>query len=220
MKRFLKIIIVFILILLAKVSITFTINELVIQEYQKENYDTSLINSLYTLNLIEPYIAYYNHGNFLYQKEQYQEAQEKYQIALNNHPPSSRVCNIQINLTLSKVKQIDMSNPEKALEQLKNARNTLYENHCADAKDDSGESEQAEQLKEEIKELEKQLGGSGEEQDPNEKDPEKDEKEKENQKEKEIEEKLKENRKEANENRQDTMNAYDDVDYSYHGNPW
>lgn len=219
MKKVLTVIIVVIVILLLKVSITFTINELVIQKEKKEDYDTSLVNSLYILNVIERYVAYYNHGNLLYQKGQYKEAEEKYQQALRKNPPSSRTCDIQINLTLAKVKQIDMSNPEKALEELKKARSVLYENHCADAKDDSGESQEAEELEEEIKEKEKELGGSGEE-DPNEKDPEgKEEEEKENGKEKEIEEKLKENRQDANENRQDVMQYFEDSEF-YLGDPW
>lgn len=218
MKKIIKIIIVILLIFLLKVSTTFTINEIMIRKYYNGNFNTSLIKYLYFINITEPYIAYYNHGNLLYQNEQYKKAEEKFQAALKHNPTDSRVCDIQINLTLAKVKQIDINNPEQALKELKKARNILYENHCADAKDDSGKSKEAEELEEEIKEIEKQLGGSDENEEPNEQEEEENEGEKE--KEKEIEEKLKENRQDANENRQDNMNNYGEVDYSYHGNVW
>lgn len=223
MKNIIRISIVIILILLLKVSISFTINEIVITNYEKENYNTSLAEKLYILNYNEPYIAYYNHGNLLYKQEQYKEAELKYAEALNKRPPESRVCDIQINLSLAKVKQIDMSDSEKALEKLKEARNILYENHCAAAKDDSGKSEEAEELENEIKELEKQLGGSEEEEENNgEEEEENPEEEQENEKEKEVEEKIKENRQDANEGRQESLQYFDPngVDYSYNGDPW
>lgn len=218
MKKFLAFATILTTIFLIKIVSTFTINELVIKEYQNNNYNTNLIKPLYVLNFYQPYIAYYNHGNLFYKSENYQEAEKKYQEALKKNPPSSKVCDIEINLSLSKIKQIDFSDLENAKSSLKEARNVLYEHHCADEKDDSGKSKEAEELEEQIKELEKQMGGSSEEQSPNEKEPQEEE-ENGNEKEQEIEEKLKENRQEANGSRQDKLNHYEDHEY-YYGTIW
>lgn len=216
MKKFLAFASILTTIFLLKIVSTVTINELVIKEYQNNNYDTKLVKTLYVLNFYQPYIAYYNHGNLLYKSDNYQEAEEKYQTALKKNPPSSKVCDIEINLSLSKIKQIDFSDLESAKNSLKEARNILYEHHCADEKDDSGKSSEAEELEKQIKELEKQLGSSTEEQEPNEKEPQE---EKEKEKEQEIEEKLKENRQEANGSRQDKLNYYENHEF-YYGTPW
>jgi len=165
MKKIIKLIIAIGILLFFKVLLSFTINEISISNYRKENYDTSLLQILYFLNINEPYIAYYNHGNILYQQEKYEDAIEKYTMALEKNPPKKRVCNIQINLVLAHVKTIDFQKKETALKQLKNARQILYNHHCADPNDLSGDSKESEELEEELKKIEKEMGG--EEEEPN-----------------------------------------------------
>jgi len=150
MKKIIKLIIAIGILLFFKVLLSFTINEISISNYRKENYDTSLLQILYFLNINEPYIAYYNHGNILYQQEKYEDAIEKYTMALEKNPPKKRVCNIQINLVLAHVKTIDFQKKETALKQLKNARQILYNHHCADPNDLSGDSKESEELEEEL----------------------------------------------------------------------
>lgn len=220
MKKVTKILLFISILIFLKVFSIFTINEIMIRNYYKGNYNTNLTNFLYFLNINEPYIAYYNHGNLLYQQGNYEEAIQKYTKALEKNPPEKRVCNIQINLSLSMLKIVNTEDQEKALKQLKAARQVLYDNHCADQQDSSGNSEKAETLEEEIKELEKEMGG--EEEDPNQQEnPEEEENndpEKENQKDKETEEKLKEQRKEANGSRQESIDQFKEkTDYGYYG---
>ncbi len=222
MKKVVYILIIITTLLLVKVSVSFTMNEIIIKNYNNGNDNNNLVEKLYILNYPEPYIAYYNHGTILYTKGLYIEAEEKFKTALNKRPPQDRVCDIQINLVLSQIQQIDMTDSENALKKLKVARNILYENHCANPKDDSGKSEGAEQLEEEIKELEKELGGSGEEEENNNNQENNEENNNENDKEQELEQKLKENRQDANENRQETLQYFDpnDPGYSYTEKPW
>lgn len=221
MKKIIKLIIAIGILLFFKVLLSFTINEISISNYRKENYDTSLLQILYFLNINEPYIAYYNHGNILYQQEKYEDAIEKYTMALEKNPPKKRVCNIQINLVLAHVKTIDFQKKETALKQLKNARQILYNHHCADPNDLSGDSKESEELEEELKKIEKEMGG--EEEDPNGGSGNKKEENEtpENKKEKEAEEKLKEQRKEANGSRQETIEQYkNETEYGYFGKRW
>ncbi len=222
MKKIMKISIIISILIFLKVFSSFIINEISISNYYKGNYDTAPMKVLYLLNVNEPYIVYYNHGNILYQQEKYEEAIEKYSNALEKNPPKKRVCDIQINLALSQVKTIDFKDKETALKQLKNTRQVLYNNHCADPNDSSGESKEAEELEEEIKEIEKEMGG--EEEDPNSggKDNDgKDNNKPDDQKDKETEEKLKEQRKEANGSRQETIDQYKNkTDYGYFGKRW
>lgn len=164
MKKFLIIITIIIFIILLKFGLTFTLNEIIIKDYQNNRYDNNLINTLYLINLNEPYIVYYNHGNILYKEEQYNEAISKYEKALNKHPAEDRVCDIRINLSLSYIKTIDENNKTSALSTLNKAKNILYEDECASINDDNGKSEVAEKLEEEIKALEEKLK---EDEDPN-----------------------------------------------------
>ena len=145
----------------------YLLNEKVILEYEKGNDPSSYINLLYTLNLNLSYIDYYNHGNLYYQKEEYENAIERYEIALTKNPPKKRVCDIRINLSLATVKLAIM---KKDTSYLKQAREILYQDDCAHEEDDTGSSKDAEKLEQEIKELEKNAVGE----DPGNPDPNED----------------------------------------------
>lgn len=219
MKNGIKVLLFITCILFLKFFSTFFINQIIIKDYSQQKYDTNLVESLYIANISEPYISYYNHGNLLYQTKEYQKAIDKYKIALKKNPPKEKVCDIEINLSITIIATIDVNNTEDALSKLKEARNVLYENNCANKNDNNGNSEKAENLKEEIKKLEEQLKSNTNKNDPKEEEENKKPDEKE---EKNIEEELKENRQKANQNRQDQLQYFENsINGSYYyGKTW
>ncbi len=219
-KKYKKYLISFFLLLWLKLTFTFFLNEVIIHHYQNQNYQQNLIPFLYFINYPEPYIVYYNHGNLLFQNNQFKEAEKKYHQALKNNPPKQKVCDIRINLSLALIHQIDTnSNNKTILKQLKQAKNNLYENKCASPIDNNGISKTAEKLEEEIKKLETKLNNSTN--DPS--NPNNKEEESPTQKEdSKLKEKLKEQEKEASTNRQSDLDAYQNLDnYEYYsGKKW
>ncbi len=202
MKKILKIILISLSIILIKLLVTFTINEIIIINYNNKIYNRVMVKSLYFLNFIESYIVYYNDGNILYQNNEFEEAILKYQKALEKNPPQNKVCDIRINLSLSLIKNISSNSYNEIYAQLQEAKNNLYNNSCASSIDDSGYSKEAEKLEKEITDLQNQL---------------KNEENQEN-----VEEQLKEIEKKANQNRQSDLNEYENMgNYSYYsGKRW
>lgn len=220
MKKVLKVLFILVSVLLTKLVLSFSINEIIIWNYNNNIYNSTIVKSLYFLNFNQPYIAYYNEGNILYKKENYNEAINKYTKALSKNPPQNKVCDIRINLSLAMIKNINSKEYEEVYNKLEEAKNNLYNNDCASPTDNSGYSQEAEKLEEEIKKLQKQLnntsgdGDSDDSQDEEEQDSNEDYSD--------IEEKLKEIEKDANANRQSDLSIYENMgDYSYYdGKRW
>lgn len=221
MKKGLLISYILILCLFLEMIIVFILNSNVISSYNDGKYNEKLAEKLIPFTIFEKYISYYNYGNILYKNNDYSEAKIQYEKSLQYRVPKDRVCDIRINLSLSIINSIDTGNTtiEKQLEILKEARNILYEDNCANLKDDSGNSQEAEELEEKIKELEKSLGSSSTEEDDQKDEP--DDKE-----ENDIDEKKKEELEERNsgttENRQEELQNYESLDdYQYYdGKTW
>ena len=219
MKKTLNIIFIITIIILTKLLLTFSINEIIIKNYKNNIYNDKLIKSLYILNINQPYIAYYNNGNIDYKNNNFNDAIDKYNKALNKKPPQKKVCDIRINLSLAIIKTIQPTDINIALEKLENARNNLYNNNCANPINNSGYSKKAEKLEEEIKKLEKLLNNnnapSTNEQEETETENPKKEYEK-------IEKEIKQNQKEANANRQSELETYEHLEqYEYYsGKKW
>ena len=219
MKKIIKILLITILIIFIKLSFTYALNEFIIYNYNNGNYNTKIIKGLYFLNFYQKYIAYYNEGNILYRTSNYEQAIEKYETSLNNNPPKNKVCDIRINLSLAIIKNTDINNKTEALSNLNKAKNVLYENNCANPLNNKGESEKAEKLEDEIKDLEEQIKNntsqSDPESDPNEQEPTDEELSG-------IEEELKEKEKQSNAKRQNDLNNYESYgNYSYYtGKKW
>lgn len=155
MKKVYKIIFIVICVIFLKLFITFCINEYFITQYNKHKYDESLIEKLFFLNIYQPYIAHYNHGNVLYNKGEYDEAIEEYKNALKLFPPKDKECSIRINLTLSMLKKLhnEIQNDDEIeddLSILKEARDILCEKGCAHEDDNNGHNRQAQRLKNDI----------------------------------------------------------------------
>ena len=221
MKKVLKFTLIVLAILLLKFSYTFFVNEIIINNYNNEKYNTTLIKTLYPLNFFESYIAYHNEGNLLYRSEKYSEAKEKYKKAIESNVPDDRICDVRINLSLAMLKEIDDSfDYQKAYNQLEEAKNNLYNNNCASPIDRSGSSQDAENLEEAIKQLQNMLNSSQ----PSDPQPSEEEGEDPSQGEEDpsIEEELRQRQREANSSRQESMESYEGLDnYEfYSGKRW
>lgn len=220
MKKFLKIILIILIITLVKLLFSFTTNEILIANYNKEKYNDSLVNALYFINIPESYIAYYNHGNIFYKEGNYEEAINKFETSLEKNPPQKRVCDIRVNLALSITATVDTNNKSTALSKLKKARKVLYENNCADEFGDDGEDEKAEKLEEEIKKLEEELENSEENNNDNNNNQDNNE-ENDDQKEQSIEEKLKEIQRDSTTSRQQKIESDENNTLTfYDGKSW
>ncbi|WP_248403851.1 tetratricopeptide repeat protein [Butyrivibrio fibrisolvens] len=122
-----------------------------------------------------PYDAYvmnYNLGNANYKNKDYSKAQIYYEKCLEFELPKQKECSVRINLTMTKIMQIDFNtvdtgyeafkNDEEVdkealikkidgvIDQLKADRVILTEKNCAGAEDDNGHSKEAETLKKDI----------------------------------------------------------------------
>lgn len=220
MKKVLNILFVITSLFLVKLVLSFTINEIIISNYNKNIYNTFLVKTLYLFNFSEPYIAYYNEGNILYRTEKYDKAYQKYEKAIKKKPPKSKVCDIRINMSLTIIKQIDSTDYKTIYNRLEEAKNNLYNNNCASQTDNSGYSKEAEGLEEEIKKLQKELNNSSSNSQSNNQQPNEKQENKEDYS--DIEDELKEIEKTSNANRQSDINSYENRgNYSYYsGKKW
>ncbi|MBR3211415.1 MAG: tetratricopeptide repeat protein [Bacilli bacterium] len=139
--------------LLIKFLATYILNEIVILGYKNGIYSPTLLSFNKKTNINERYIVYYNEGNLFYQQARYDKAIVDYETALKKNPPKDRVCDIRINLTLSLVKNINTKDSKLRIKKLKEAKDKLYEDHCAEEEGDSGESQEAEALEKEIDDM-------------------------------------------------------------------
>lgn len=221
MKKILKLIFTISLIIFIKLTFIFILNEIIILTYNNNIYSSFLVKGLYFFNFNQSYIAYYNEGNILYKKKNYDEAITKYNKAINNNPPQGKMCDVRINLSLAMIKNIKSKDYKTVYDKLEDAKGNLYNNNCASPIDDSGYSKNAEKLEEEIKKLQDQLNTNSK---GNSKNNNSDDEDEDNGKDdySEIEDELKEKEKEANANRHSDMLTYENMgDYSYYsGKSW
>lgn len=220
MKKVLNIILIIFIIIFVKLFFSFSINEIIIWNYNNNIYNTTFVKTLYIFNFNQPYIAYYNEGNILYKTEKYEEAIKKYNKSLEKNPPQNKVCDIRINLSLSMIKLVDSSDYNTAFEQLEEAKNNLYNNNCASSVDDSGYSKDAEKLENEINKLQDQLNNSSNSTQSDSQDEDENQEDEEDYS--DIEEELNEIEKKSNSSRNSDMTNYENLDdYSfYSGKRW
>lgn len=220
MKKILKIIYAILIVILLKLVMTFSINESFIVSYNNGKYETLKAQSMLLLNISEPYVAHYNYGNVLYQKNDFQGAIDEYQRALELFPPKYKECDIRINLALAMLQEIDEVNDDKdkILDILHEAKEVLIEDGCAHENDDNGHSEDAEKLKADIEKMEEQLKDSTTESEEEKEEEEETEEVDEKQKQ------LEEIQNQATQERQQEMTDYnissDTSYYRYRGKKW
>lgn len=87
------------------------------------------------VNLIEPYIAYYNAGTAYIKANRGKEAEEELTESIHNNPPVDKICQVRVNLSYSIELQADDAIKERqndqALVLLNRAEGVLYEDNCA-----------------------------------------------------------------------------------------
>lgn len=182
MKKVLIFIYIVLIIVFIKFAGTFILNKYYIKMLDDGELEKANFENLLWLNFEEPYIAYYNLGNRLYEEKEYVDAIEEYEKALEkNNIPEGKECSIRINLALARLGTVKEEydaeeNIKDTLEKLGKAKDVLLEEDCA-SEDGDGHSKKAQKLKEEIDEIEKELkeklGEKPEE--PNKEDPKKEE---------------------------------------------
>lgn len=143
-------------LLLFKFAFTYGYNEWVISKYEDEDYSENFA-LLEVMNVSEPYIVYYNNGNVMYQRMDYEAALDYYEQALEHNPPEGKECAIRINMALTKLKFLaeDYTNPEKIDESMKilnDCLKILSEDGCAN-KNGDGHNNRAQRLYDEIKDM-------------------------------------------------------------------
>ena len=140
-------------LLLFKFAFTYGYNEWVISKYEEEDYSENFA-LLEVMNVNEPYIVYYNNGNVMYQRMDYEAAVDYYVQALEHNPPEGKECAIRINLALTKLEFLGddfmmPQNIDKSIELLEECLDILSEYDCA--------NDRAQRLYNEIKDLLEQL---------------------------------------------------------------
>lgn len=234
---------IYIMMLLVCVELVFNCvyNGIIVYCYKNANY-TMIVEPLMVFNWNEPYIAYYNKGNICYQKENYLDAIEAYNMALKKNPPEEKECAIRINIALTMLATIKDSyqNPtyvDECLTVLYEAREVLLENGCATAEGE-GHSKKAEQLREEIEAMineleqkqseseddkksedEKESDSTEETEDSTEEVTEEETTEEKQQEEdsseEDIEKKMKERQSKANRERQENLQQHNEFDFEF-----
>ena len=143
----------------------FILNEIFRSRYNHQIYSNDYEESLLKLNFPESYLPYYNLGNAEYKNGNYDRAISNYKKALELGPQHNheKECDIRVNLALAMLAKIDWANMktqkdgQRAIKQLKAARNVLTEEGCANPDDPNGHDEDAEQLKKDIDDMIQQL---------------------------------------------------------------
>lgn len=122
------------IIVLIKVIIKISNNKIFINNYLNKNQEYRLKTNT-IINLYEPYVVYYNYGNFLFQNGQFDEAKAKYLKALEYDVPSNNLCKINMNIALTLYKQTEGMNNTNKIKLLKEADSYLQQ--CLNVKTDN-----------------------------------------------------------------------------------
>lgn len=209
-------------------GIRYYLNQKFISAYESGNYETEQEESLQKLNLVEPYLPYYNLGNVAYKKGDYNKAIVNYKKALNEDPPKYKECPIRINLALAMIKKIDFQDLstekklQKAIQSLRAARVVLTAHGCAGPVEDDGHSEEAEKLKKDIDDMLEKLENPENQQNQQDQQDQQDQQnqqdqqdqqqnqdDQETEEEKRLREQLEEQQKQALQERSDTQQNHD-----------
>lgn len=87
------------------------------------------------VNIIEPYIAYYDAGTAYIKGNDGKNAENELQESLRNNPPKDKICQIRVNLSYSIELQADdaknRSDYDNALKLYNKAEGVLYDDDCA-----------------------------------------------------------------------------------------
>lgn len=184
------------IIIMLKLIYNITINNILINKYNNGIYSEGEAKALKILNFQQKYIAYYNHGNILYQCAQYEDAIKQYKKALEGNIPKYKQCDIRINYALAicktvKIDQNDKKSIKNAIKTYESAIEILTKKGCANKKDSNGHNKNAQKLKQDIEDeinrLKNLQQNSSEKQQDNDNDEDNQQKQKDNKTKQEIE---------------------------------
>ena len=160
----------------------YCMNAYYVSEASKGKYHPEMEKFFMNFHFPNEYIIWYNIGNYYFDEEEYEEAEEYYLKAIECGIPYEKECPVKVNLALAMMGQLSddewdeffysispelMSASARKVEKtLKEAIEVLTEDGCAaEDEDEEGHNEEAQQLKEEIEELLENAGCSGDEED-------------------------------------------------------
>lgn len=217
---------IYIIMLLICMKLAFNLiySSIVNYRYHKGEYEVTM-KPLLAFNWNEPYVAHYNQGNIYYKKANYEDAILQYKEALSHSMPQEKECSVRINLALAVIGTLpedydSYENIETSLETLLSAREILLEKECATETGD-GHSKEAEQLKEEIDAMIRQLKQQSESENEKEtqegegSEEEKEKKEPEDSYEADVKKTLQERQSKANRERNETMEWQEETKADY-----
>ncbi len=132
-------------------------NMLYSSSYNSGSYDSAkMIADMQSVaNIITPYIMHFDRGDALYKSGNYAGAETEFRTSLKENPPSSELCKIYVNLSLSIEKQGDekynSNDFDGALVLYNSAEAILYENNCASKRDsEQGKDRRADNSKDRV----------------------------------------------------------------------
>lgn len=142
----------FVVFVMLAANIIFTFR--MMKHYNDGVYNESDVNFL---GMIEPYKYHYNKGNIYYKNHEFDKASDEYRKSLDCRIPEGDECSVRINLALSMVTPLDLTDVtdadiDETVKILEDARDVLVEEGCAHMDDEDGHSEDAQTLKDEIDE--------------------------------------------------------------------
>jgi tetratricopeptide (TPR) repeat protein len=132
------------------------VNHGFVTAYAKGDYQVEKEECLFTVNVPESYLPYYNLGNVAFEKKDYNSAIGYYTRALELYPLGHKECDIRINLALAMCYSIDFENLstqesfDTAQLILYKAKDILLANNWATESGADHRDDDAQQLKEDI----------------------------------------------------------------------
>ena len=159
MKKLAYVLLAFLFLIGFHLTSRYLVNENYINNYMNGIYKLSNIKYLKILNIPDSYVAYFNGGNYYYQKKEYDKAIQEYVKALDK-TPKSKICDVQLNLSLATLETLEYENNPKIREQLIAVQQILMGNDCA-REDQNGKDVESQSLYDEIQELLDSAGGQG-----------------------------------------------------------
>ena len=145
------------------------LNAYYVSQAKKGIYHPEMEKFFTTIPYPDEYIVWYNIGNYYFNEGDYDEAEKAYLKAIDCGIPYEKECPVKVNLALSMISQIsedewdeffdcggpdEMTSGARRVEKvLKDAREVLIEDGCANEDDSNGHDSQAQLLKDEIDEL-------------------------------------------------------------------
>ncbi len=116
--------------------------------YNSSNPDGAVSISQFhkNMNWIEPYIAYYDAGTAYIKNGDNVKAEEELRESIQHNPPRDKICQVRVNLSYSIELQADAAKNsgkfDDALIMYSKAEGILYEDNCADKKNEKEAKDQ------------------------------------------------------------------------------